>query len=78
MKHVGSVILISVSSSHTIHPCLTTSFDNGTLQPQPPAPQKNLLALRSGESKACYSTVHALSKIVLSEAWMNKSPYNEL
>jgi hypothetical protein len=72
------IILRSVSSSHTIHPC------------QPLVPiveryshirlllQRDVLALHSGEAKAHYNTVQAFSKIVLSEAWLTQKPYNEL
>ena len=40
--------------------------------------QRDELAPCIGEAKACYNTVQALSKIVLSEAWLTKSLYNEL
>ena len=40
--------------------------------------QRDVLALHSGEAKAHYNIVQALSKIVLSEAWLTKSLYNEL
>jgi len=40
--------------------------------------QRDVLALRSGEAKAHYNIVQALSKIVISEAWLTKILYNEL
>ena len=40
--------------------------------------QRDVLAPCSGESKACYNIVQALSKIVLLEDWLTKSLYNEL
>jgi len=40
--------------------------------------QGDELAPCSGEAKARYNTVQALSKVVLSEAWLTKSLYNEL
>ena len=40
--------------------------------------QRDVLALCSGEAKARYNTIQALSNIVLSEAWLKKSLYNEL
>ena len=40
--------------------------------------QRDILALHSGEAKAHYNIVQALSKILLSEAWLNKSLHNEL
>ena len=40
--------------------------------------QRDELALCSGEAKARYNTVQALSKIVLSETWLTKILYNEL
>ena len=39
--------------------------------------QRDVLAPCSGEAKACYNTIQALSKIVLSEAWLTKSLCNE-
>ena len=35
--------------------------------------QRDILALRSEEAKARYNTIQALSKIVLSEAWLTKA-----
>jgi len=40
--------------------------------------QRDILTLRSGEAKARYNIVQALSNIVLSEAWLTKILYNEL
>ena len=40
--------------------------------------QRDVLSLHSGEAKARYNTIQDLSKIVLSEAWLTESPYNEL
>jgi len=40
--------------------------------------QRDILALHNGEAKACYNIVQALSKILLLEAWLTKSLYNEL
>jgi len=40
--------------------------------------QRDILALHSGEAKACYNTVQAFSKVLLLEAWLTKSLYNEL
>ena len=40
--------------------------------------QRDGLAPCSGEAKVRYNIVQALSKIVLSEAWLTKSLYNEL
>ena len=40
--------------------------------------QRDVLALCSGEAKARYNIVQAFFKIVLVEAWLTKSPYNEL
>ena len=40
--------------------------------------QRDELAMCSGEAMACYNIVQALSKIVLSEAFLTKILYNEL
>ena len=50
MKRAGSVIL-SVSSIHTVHPCPTTSYNSGMLQPQEPAPPKRCTSSMQGRSK---------------------------
>jgi len=48
------------------------------LQPHPPSPSKRYTSPSSGEVKEHYNTVQAFSKIVLVEAWLTKSPNNEL
>jgi len=40
--------------------------------------QRDILALRSGETKAHYNTIQPFSKILLLEAWLTKSLYDEL
>ena len=40
--------------------------------------QKDVLAPCSGEAKALYNIVQAFFNIVLVEAWLTKSTYNEL
>jgi len=39
--------------------------------------QRYILAMHSGEAKARYNTLQAFPKILLLEAWLTKSPYNE-
>ena len=40
--------------------------------------QRDILALHNGEAKARYNIFQALSKILLSKAWLTKILYNEL
>ena len=40
--------------------------------------QRDVLALCSGEAKARYNIVQALSEIVLWKAWLTKGLYNDL
>jgi len=78
MKCAGSVILRSVISSHTIHPCPTTSSIAERYNHNRLLLQRDILALRCGEAKAHYNTVQVLSKIVLSKACLTKILYNEI
>jgi len=73
MKHVGSVILRSVSSSHTIHPCPTLVPTVERYNHCRLLFQRDILALHNGEVEAHYNIVQTLSKIVLSKAWLTKA-----
>ena len=72
------VILRNVSSGHTLQPCpplvaIVECYSHKRL-----LLQRDVLALRSGEAKARYNIIQAVSKIVLWEAWLTKRLYNEL
>jgi len=65
------VILRSVSSSYTIHPCPTTSSYSGMLQPKVPAPPKRCTSSAQWRSQGSlqYYPIYGLWGAIYSERW---------
>lgn len=74
MKICWFLVYKGVSSNHKIHPCKPMKHYNHIHL----LLRRDVLAPCSGEAKARYNIVQAFFKIVLVEAWLTKSLYNEL